>query len=86
MIKGFNKLSFGLIGQVGKVVSDETVDIMKGYEFSCGVELRSKGFLFYGYPAAVTLEQHYPLRNYDSLWEETWWKEGKTYIKFLFDF
>ena len=80
---GFNKLSLGFVTQGGYMFVAEGEDISpdKDFKFSSGIELRSKGFLFYGYPAAVTLEHHYPISNCN-----TWWKEGKTYIKFLFDF
>ena len=80
---GFNKLSLGFVAQGGYMFVSEGEDISfdNDFKFSSGIELRSKGFLFYGYPAAVTLEHHYPISN-----DDTWWKEGKTYIKFLFDF
>ena len=48
-------------------------------KFSSGIELRAKGFMFYGYPAAVTLEHHFPISDNEE-------KDSKTYIRFLFDF
>jgi hypothetical protein len=72
---GFNKLSVGLVSQCG-----EAFPVYKP-KFSAGFEVRAKGFLFYGYPAAVTLEHHFPI-----LHDSIELNDGKTYMKFLFDF
>ena len=72
---GFNKLSFGLVAQYGEAFP---IDLPK---FSSGIEIRAKGFLFYGYPAAITLEHHFPVSADDIKLDD-----GKTYMKFLFDF
>jgi len=72
---GFNKLSIGIVSQYGEAFPIELP------KFSSGIELRAKGFLFYGYPAAVTLEHHFPV----SL-DDIQLNDGKTYMKFLFDF
>ena len=72
---GFNKLSIGLISQYGDIFPIESP------KFSSGIEIRAKGFLFYGYPAAITLEHHFPI-----LLDEINLNDGKTYMKFLFDF
>ena len=71
---GFNKLSIGLVAQYGEAIPNYIP------KFSSGIEVRAKGFLFYGYPAAVTIEYHFPisLANIN--------EDGKTYMKFLFDF
>ena len=49
-------------------------------------ELRAKGFLFYGYPAAVTLEQHYPVMLAGLRFFDIDIYESKTYLKLLFNF
>ena len=72
---GFNKLSIGLVFQYGDIFPIESP------KFSSGIEIRAKGFLFYGYPAAITLEHHFPI-----LLDEINLNDGKTYMKFLFDF
>ena len=48
-------------------------------KYSSGLEIRAKGFMFYGYPAALTAEHHFALNDQS----ET---KGKTYLKLLFDF
>jgi len=54
-------------------------DLYSNIKFSSGFELRAKGFIFYGYPAAITLEHHFPIADN----QET---DSKTYLRFLFDF
>ncbi len=73
---GFNKLSLGFVFQYGGEFP--AINIPK---LSSGFEIRSKGFLFYGYPAAITFEQHYPISS-----ESINFKERKSYFKLLFDF
>lgn len=70
-----NKLSFGFAAQYGEAIP------INSPKFSAGLELRAKGFLFYGYPAAVTLEYHFPIFD-----DEIDSSNGKTYMKLLFDF
>ena len=70
-----NKLSFGIAAQYGEAIP------INSPKFSGGLELRAKGFLFYGYPAAITLEYHFPIFD-----DEIDSSNGKTYMKLLFDF
>ena len=75
----FDKLSLGLVSQFGAVYDENFDDLYQNLKFSSGIELRAKGFMFYGYPAAVTLEHHFPIADNEE-------KDSKTYIRFLFDF
>lgn len=70
-----NKLSFGIAAQYGEAIP------INSPKFSSGFELRAKGFLFYGYPAAMTLEYHFPIFD-----DEIDSSNGKAYMKLLFDF
>jgi len=75
----FNKLSLGLVGQCGNVYDEDFDLFLDEFKFSSGLELRAKGYLFYGYPLALTLEHHFAIGDSS----ET---QGKTYMKLLFDF
>ena len=75
----FNKLSLGLVGQCGNVYDEDFDLFLDEFKFSSGLELRAKGYLFYGYPLALTLEHHFAIGDSN----ET---QGKTYMKLLFDF
>jgi len=75
----FNNLSVGLISQFASVYNEDFDDLYSNIKFSSGFELRAKGFIFYGYPAAITLEHHFPIADN----QET---DSKTYLRFLFDF
>ena len=75
----FNKLSLGLISQCGNIYDNDFDIFLDEFKISSGLELRAKGYLFYGYPLALTLEHHFAINNPS----ET---KGKSYIKLLFDF
>ena len=75
----FNKLSLGLIGQFGNVYHEKYFGNLRGTKYSGGLELRAKGYLFYGYPLALSVEHHFAIADKS----ET---KGKSYIKLLFDF
>jgi len=75
----FNKLSLGLVGQCGNAYNNNFDLFLDEFKFSSGLELRAKGYLFYGYPLALTLEHHFAISDSS----ET---QGKTYVKLLFDF
>ena len=75
----FNKLSLGLVGQFGNAYSGDFDLFLNEFKFSSGIELRAKGYLFYGYPLALTFEHHFAIADPS----ET---QGKSYIKLLFDF
>ena len=75
----FNKLSLGIITQCGNVYNQDFDLFLDDFKFSSGIELRAKGYLFYGYPLALTFEHHFALADRS----ET---QGKSYIKLLFDF
>ena len=76
----FDKLSLGFVFQYG-----DAFPINKP-KFSSGFELRSRGFLFYGYPAAVTFEHHYPITIVNNDVLSFNFNHGKSYFKLLFDF
>ena len=46
---------------------------------SIGMSLKVYGFSFYSYPTALTYEYYMPI-------SDSWNKEGRHYIKLLFDF
>ena len=75
----FNKLSLGLVVQFGNIFDSNSKDFINNMKYSSGLEIRAKGFMFYGYPAALTAEHHFALNDQS----ET---KGKTYLKLLFDF
>tara|TARA_Y100001970_G_scaffold124989_1_gene154780 strand:- start:7501 stop:10494 length:2994 start_codon:yes stop_codon:yes gene_type:complete len=77
---GFNKLSLGFVAQYGDAISNGVPKLSSGFE------LRAKGFLFYGYPAAVTLEQHYPVVLDGLRFFDIDIYESKTYLRLLFNF
>tara|TARA_A100001011_G_scaffold400859_1_gene520058 strand:- start:13132 stop:16104 length:2973 start_codon:yes stop_codon:yes gene_type:complete len=77
---GFDKLSLGLVFQYGDAFPIERP------KFSTGFEFRSRGFLFYGYPAALTFEHHYPITDENNDIKFINLGEGKSYFKLLFDF
>ena len=80
---GLNKLALGTVYQFGNSYNESStnlnIDLNKNIKHSLGLELRAKGFVFYGYPVALTLEYHLPLLD-------KYEKKGKTYFKLLFDF
>ena len=76
---GFDKLSVGIVGQMGNAYNTSFKDLYEELKFSSGLELRAKGFMFYGYPLAITIEHHLPIADDVE-------KSGKTYMRFLFDF
>ncbi len=75
----FNKLSLGLVFQFGNAFNGHNKQFIDNMKYSSGLEIRAKGFMFYGYPAALTAEHHFALNDRS----ET---KGKTYLKLLFDF
>ena len=77
---GFDKLSFGFVFQYGDAFP------IGRPKFSTGIEFRSRGFLFYGYPAALTFEHHYPITDENNDIKSINLNEGKSYFKLLFDF
>ena len=60
-------------------ISQDFDELYNNVKFSSGIELRAMGFLFYGYPAALTLEHHFPIADEEE-------KKSKTYLRLLFDF
>ena len=80
---GLNKLAIGSVYQFGNSytenASNTNIVLNRRIKQSFGLELRAKGFIFYGYPIALTLEHHIPLLDKEE-------KKGKTYFKLLFDF
>ena len=77
---GFDKLSLGFVFQYGDAFP------IGRPKFSTGIEFRSRGFLFYGYPAALTFEHHYPITDENNDIKSINLNEGKSYFKLLFDF
>ena len=77
---GFDKLSLGFVFQYGDAFP------IGRPKFSTGIEFRSRGFLFYGYPAALTFEHHYPITDENNDIKAINLNEGKSYFKLLFDF
>ena len=75
----FDKLSIGIVGQFAGIYNQDFDELYNNVKFSSGIELRAKGFLFYGYPAALTLEHHFPIADEEE-------KKSKTYLRLLFDF
>jgi hypothetical protein len=56
---------------------------------SIGVQWRLNGFSFYNYPTAIEVEYHQPLDKFKREINEeiiNYGKEGRTYVKILFDF
>ena len=56
---------------------------------SIGMQWRLNGFSFYNYPTAIELEYHYPLDKFERIINDEiipYGKEGRTYVKILFDF
>lgn len=74
-----NKLSLGLIYQFGNAYNGSMYQFTRGTKVSTGIEIRAKGFIFYGYPLAMSIEHHFALNDKS----ET---KGKSYFKLLFDF
>ena len=86
------RISIGQFGKILKLIREQKCKkvIFAGKinkpKFSSGFELRSRGFLFYGYPAAVTFEHHYPITiNNNDVFSFNL-NQGKSYFKLLFDF
>ena len=75
----FNKLSLGLIAQCGSAYDKDFDAFLDDFKLSSGLEFRAKGYLFYGYPLALSIEHHFAIADKS----ET---KGKSYIKLLFDF
>jgi len=76
---GLNKLALGAVFQFGNAYNGNMSNLYLDTKHSFGLEFRAKGFIFYGYPVALTLEYHIPLMDNNE-------KKGKTYFKLLFDF
>ncbi len=74
-------MSCGIIFQAGGGFSGRLTDYVKNehYKLSTGIEVRTSGFSFFGYPTAIGYEYHVPVSDASE-------KKGKQYVMVLFDF
>jgi len=74
-------MSCGFIMQMGGGFSGRVTDYLQdeNYKISSGLELRTSGFSFFGYPTAIGYEYHVPVNDETE-------KTGKHYFTVLFDF
>ena len=76
--------TLGAVMQIGDAWTDD-ISLKK----SLGIQWRLNGFSFFNFPTAIEAEYHHPLNEFNrEINEETiqYGKNGRTYVKILFDF
>ena len=77
--------TLGAVMQIGDAWTKDDISLKK----SLGIQWRLNGFSFFNFPTAIEAEYHHPLNEFKrEINEETiqYGKNGRTYVKILFDF
>ena len=84
----FQNSTLAGIFQVGDAWTRNNTSLNK-LKRSIGMQWRLNGFSFYNYPTAIEIEYHHPLDKFERIINDEeirYGREGRTYVKILFDF